>query len=73
MYMNDIKVFTKNEKALETLIQTIYSDRMKEWNLAFQKMCHAHIENGKRESAEGIELQNQKRFKTLSKKENCIY
>ena len=35
MYMDDIKLFAKNEKELETLIQTvrIYSQDM-EWNLA---------------------------------------
>ena len=45
MYMDDIKLFAKNEKELETLIHAvrIYSQGI--WmEFGIKKMCHAHHE-----------------------------
>ena len=66
IYMDVIKVFTKNEKELETLIQTIriYSqDRGMEYGI--EKSTMLKMRNRKRESTEKIELPNQKSIRTL--------
>ena len=49
MYMDDIKLFAKNEKELETLMQTIriyYQDREMEFGI--EKYSMLIMKNGKR-------------------------
>ena len=55
MYVDNIKVFTKNEKELETLIQTIriYSQDL-EIEFGCEKCVIMIMKNGKRESTEEI-------------------
>ena len=60
-YMDDIKVFAKKEKELETLIQTIriyIEDLGMEFGIKISAMQIRKSEQ--RESAEGIEISNQK-------------
>ena len=57
MYMDDIKVFAKNEKEQEILIQPIRiynQDRGMEFGI--EKYAMLIMKSGKRETAEGIEL-----------------
>ena len=66
MYMDDIKLFAKNEKELETLIHAvrIYSQDI---GMAFgiEKGAMLVMKSGKRHMTEGIELPNQDRIRTL--------
>ena len=74
MYMDDIKVCEKNEKELETLMQTIrtYSqDTGMEFGI--EKCAILIMISAKRETVEGIELQNSERIRTLGEKENYKY
>ena len=70
MYMDDIKLFAKNEKELETLIHTvrIYS---KDIGVEFstEKCAMLIMRNGKRQMTEGMELPHQERIRTLGEKE----
>ena len=59
MYIDDIKLFTKNEKELETLIQAvrIYSEDIgTEFDI--EKCAMLIMKSGKRHMTEGIELPN---------------
>ena len=74
MYMDDIKVFAKNEKEQEILIQTmrIYSqDTGMEFDI--EKCTMLIMKNGKRETRERTELPNQESIRTLGEKENRKY
>ena len=74
MYMDDIKLFAKNERELETLIQTvrIYSqDIGKEFGI--EKCALLVMKSERRNMTEGIELQNQEKIWTLGKKEIYKY
>ena len=64
MYMDDIKPFAKNEKELETLIQTvrIYSQVIGMEFLLVMK-------SSKRHKTEGVKLPNQMIIRTLGEKE----
>ena len=74
MYMDDIKLFEKNEKELETLIHTvrIYSqDIGMEFNI--EKCALLVMKSGKRHLTDGIELPNQDKIKTLAENETYKY
>ena len=62
MYMDDFKLFSKNKKELETLIQavTIYSDDIR-MEFGLEKCTMLIMKSGKRQMTEGIELQNQEK------------
>ena len=65
VYIDGIKLFAKNEKELETLIQTIriYSlDIGMEFGIEIWAMLI--MKSGKRKTMEGIKLPNQKRIRT---------
>ena len=74
MYMDDIKLFSNNEKELETLIHTvkIYSQGsgmefgIETRSLLVMKSC-------KRHTIDGIELPNQDKIRTLSENETYKY
>ena len=74
MYMDDIKQFTKNEKELGTLIQTIriYSQD-KGIKFSIEKCPVLIMKSGKRQITEGIELPNQERIRRLGEKANYKY
>ena len=70
MYMDDIKLFAKNEKELETLILAvkIYSqDRGMEFGI--EKCAMLVMKSGKRHMTDGIELSNHDKIRTLEEKE----
>ena len=72
--MDDIKLFAKNEKELETLIQAvrIYSqDRGMEF--AIEKCAMLIMKSRKQHKTEGIEIPNQNRIRTLREKETYKY
>ena len=60
MYMDDIKLFTKNDKELEILIQTvrIYSQNIR-MQFGIEKCATLVRKSGKRHMTEGFELPNQ--------------
>ena len=72
MYMDDIKLFAKNEKELETLIHTIriYS-RDIGMEFGIEKCAMLVMKSGKRHMTDGMELPNKDKIKTLT--ENEIY
>ena len=74
MYMDDIKLFVKNEKELETLIQTlrIYSqDIGMEFDI--EKCAMLVMKSAKRYITERVELPNQVIIRTLRIKETNKY
>ena len=72
MYMDDIKLFAKNEKELETLIHAvrIYSQDIG-MEFGIEKCALLVMKNGKRHKTDGMELPNQDKIRTLG--ENEIY
>ena len=74
MYMDDIKLFAKNEKELETLIHAvrIYSQDIG-MEFGIEKCAMLVMKSGKRHMTDGIELPNQDRIRTLEEKETYKY
>ena len=74
MYIDDIKLFAKNVKELETLIRAvrIYSQDI---GMEFDKEKCAMLvmQNGKRHLTDGMELPNQDKIRTLREKETYTY
>ena len=74
MYMDDIKLFAKKEKELETLIQAvrIYS---RDIGMEFgkEKCTMVIMRSEKRYMTEGIELPNQEKIRMLGEKETYKY
>ena len=68
MFKKDIKISSKNEKELETLIIGIGSQDIG-IEFAIEKCAVLIMKRGKREIADGIELSNQKRITVLGGKE----
>ena len=74
MYMDDIRLFAKNEKELGTLIQAvrIYSqDIVMEFGIEICAMLE--MKNGKRHMTEGMELPNHEKIRTLEENETYKY
>ena len=71
MYMDDIKLFAKSEKELETLTQTvrIYSQDIG-MGFCIEKCIMLIMKSGKRYITEGVELSNQVVIRRLGRKEN---
>ena len=72
--MDDIKLFAKNEKELETLIHAVRicsQDIGIEFGI--EKCAMLVIKSGKRHMTDGIELPNQDRIRTLEEKETYKY
>ena len=67
MYMDDIKLFAKNEKELETLTHTvrIYSQDIG-MEFGREKCAMLVMKSGKWHLTDGIELPNQDKIRTLS-------
>ena len=70
--MDDIKLFAKNEKELETLIHgvRIYSQDIG-MEFGIQKCAMLVMKSGKRHMTDGMELENHNKIRTL--KENETY
>ena len=66
MYMDDINLFAKNEKELETLIHAvrIYSQNIG-MEFGIEKCAMLVIKSGKRHMSDGMELPNQDKIRTL--------
>ena len=74
MYMDDIKLFAKNEKELETLIHAvrIYSQDIG-IEFAIEKCAMLVMKSGKQHLTDGIELPNQDKIGTLIENETSKY
>ena len=74
MYMDDMKLFAKNEKELETLIHTV---RMYSWDIGMEfgieKCAMLVMKSGKRQLTDAMELPNQDKIKTLAENEAYKY
>ena len=70
MYMNDIKLFAKNEKELETLIHAvrIYSQYIG-MEFGIEKCAMLIMKSGKQHMTDGMELSNHDKIITLGEKE----
>ena len=74
MYMDDIKLFSKNEKELETLIHAvrIYSQGIG-MEFGIEKSALLVMKSDKRHLTDGMELPNQDKIRTLGEKETYKY
>ena len=74
MYMDDLKHFAKNEKDLETQINTvrIYS-RDIGMEFGIEKCAMLVMKSGKRHLTDGMELPNKDKIKTLAENETYKY
>ena len=70
MYMDDIKLFAKNEKELKTLLPTIriYSQHFG-MEFGIEKCEMLVMKRGKRHMTDGMELPNKGKIKALGEKE----
>ena len=71
MYMDDIKLFAKNEKKLETLLQTVriyHQDIGMEFGI--DKCAMLVLKTGKYDRRN---LPNQEKIRTLGEKDTCEY
>ena len=61
--MNDIKLFDKNDKELESLIQAVRIYNRDIWiEFGIEKCAMLKIKSGKRHMTEGIELPNKEKI-----------
>ena len=74
MYMDDIKLFAKNEKELETLIHAvrIYSQDIG-MEFGIEKCAMLVMKNSKRHMTDGMELPNHDKIRTLEEEETYKY
>ena len=74
MYIDDIKLFAKNEKELETLIHAvrIYSQGIG-MEFSIEKCAILVMKSGKRHMTDGMELPNHDRIRTLEENETYKY
>ena len=74
MYVDDINIFAKNEKELETLLRTIriYSQDIG-MEFGIENCAMLIMKSGKREPTEDTELPSQESIRTLGEKENYKY
>ena len=70
MYMDDIKLFAKNEKEQETLIHSvrIYSQDIG-MEFGIEKCAILVMKSGKRHLTDGMEQPNQNKIRMLGEKE----
>ena len=70
MYMDEIKLFAKNETELNTLIQAvrIYSQDIG-MEFGIKKCAMLVMKSGKRHLIDGMELPNQDKIRTLGEKD----
>ena len=70
MYMDDLKLFAKNKKELETLIHAvrIYSQDIG-MEFSIEKCAMLVMKSSKRHMTDGMELSNHDKIKTLGENE----
>ena len=74
MYMDDIRLFVKNEKELETLIDAVRIYRQDiGMEFGMEKCAMLVMKSDKRHMTDGIELPNHDRIITFEEKETCKY
>ena len=74
MYRDDIKLFAKNEKELETLIHTVRIYRQDiGMEFGIEKCALLVMKRGKRHITDGIEQPNQEKIRTLAENETYKY
>ena len=74
MYMDDIKLFAKNLKEMETLINTIRIYRQDiGMEFGIEKCALLVMKSSKQHQTDGIELSNQDRIGTLAENETYKY
>ena len=73
-YMDDMKLFAKNEKELKTLIRAvrIYSQDIG-IKFGIEKCAMLVMKSRKRHLTDGMERPNQDKIRTLGEKETCKY
>ena len=67
MYMDEIKIFEKNKKELETLIHAISQDIGMEFGI--EKCPILVMKSCKRHKTDGMELPNRDKIRTLAENE----
>ena len=74
MYMDDIKLFAKNEKELKTLIHAvrIYSQNIG-MEFGIEKCAMLVMKSGKQHMTDGMELPNHDKIRTLGENETYKY
>ena len=74
IYKDDIKLFAKSEKELETLTQTvgIYSQDIR-MEFSIEKCAMLVMKSGERHFTDGMELTNQDKIRTFGEKETYKY
>ena len=74
MYMDDIKLFAKDEKEIETLIYAvrIYNQDIG-MEFSIEKWAMLVIKSGKRHMTDGMELPNHEKIRTVGENENYKY
>ena len=74
MYMDDIKLFAKSEKELQTLIQTVRTyNKDTKMEFGIEKCTILVMKSGKRCITDGMELPNQEKLRTLLEKGTYKY
>ena len=74
MYRDDIKLFAKNEKELETLIYAVRVYNQDIWiEFGIEKCAMLVMKSGKRHMTERMELPNQDKIRTLGEGETYKY
>ena len=74
MYMDDIKLFAKNEKELETLVNTVrIYGRDIGMEFGMEKCAMFLMKSDKRHLTDGIELPNKDKIKSLAENETYKY
>ena len=70
MYLDDIKLFAKNEKELETLIHALRKNSQ-DVRMEFDRETYAMLvkKSSKRHLTDGMELANQDKIRTLEENE----
>ena len=74
MYMDDIKLFAKNENELETLIHTVrIYNRDIRMEFSIEKCAMLVMKRRKRQVTDGMELPNKDKIKTFAENETYKY
>ena len=72
--MDDIKLFAKNEKELQTLIHAVRIYSQDIWmEFGIEKCAMLVMKSGKRRLTDGMELPNQDKIRTQGEKETYKY
>ena len=74
MYMDDIKLFAKNEKEMGTLIHAVRINSQDIWmEFGIERCAMLIMRSGKRHLTDRMELPNQDKIRTPEEKETYKY